>query len=207
MATLNLKAEERELIRLVNFFKRKVKTMVEEKKTTQDYTEILETCDKLVEQISIHAKSREIVLEEREKLKSLIKEQALCPKCQKNTNLKHIGVDKSPEGWKSNKYRCKKCNIEFVWDAPNNPWDMIPYVEKYIGQLENKLQQEEVDEQTREEGRQAIEQLKGNLAKLKPVVEASDQDLREMETRDKEMAEIVRNFTKHLQIEKIKMED
>jgi hypothetical protein len=203
----NLKSEERELIRLVNFFKRKVKSMVEEKKTTEDYTEIIATCDKLVEQISIHANSRDIILEEREKLKGLIKEQVLCPKCEKNTNLKHIGVDKSPEGWKSNKYRCKKCNIEFVWNAPNNPWDMVPYVERYIAELEIKLQQEETDEQTREENRLAVEQLKGNLGKLKPVVEASDLDLQEMEARDKEMAEIVRNFTKHLQIEKIKMGD
>ncbi len=202
----NLKAEERELIRLVNFFKRKVKSLIDEKKTTEDYSEMLQTCDKLVEQIAIHANSRDAVLEDRERLKSLIKEQALCPKCEKNANLKLIGTDKSAEGWKSNKYRCKKCNIEFVWNTPNNPWDMVPYVEQYISTLEEKLQQENVSEDIKEENRIAIEQLKGNLAKLKPVVEASDLDLSEMENRDKEMAEIVRNFTKHLMIEKIRMD-
>ncbi|HVD99803.1 MAG TPA: hypothetical protein VNB90_16455 [Cytophagaceae bacterium] len=203
----NLKAEERELIRLVNFFKKKVKMLVAENKATEDYTELVQTCEKLVEQIAIHAQSRDAVLEDRERLKGLIKEQALCPRCEKNTNLKLIGTDKSPEGWKSNKYRCKKCNIEFVWNMPNNPWDMVPYVEKYIAELEIKLQQEEVPEEVKKSNILAIDQLKGNLAKLKPVVEASDLDLSEMESRDKEMGEIVKNFTKHLMIEKIRMEE
>ncbi len=202
----NLKSEERELIRLVNFFKRKIKAMADAKKITDDYTEILATCEKLVEQISIHAKNREAVLEDRKRLEGLIKEQALCPKCERNANLKWVGTDRSPEGWKSNKYRCKKCNIEFVWNTPNNPWDMVPYVEHYIATLEVKLK-EETDELTRQENQQVMDQLKENLAKLKPVVEASNLDLAEMEEREKEMAVIVRDFTKHLQIEKIRMQE
>lgn len=203
----NLKAEERELIRLVNFFKRKVKVLTAENKLKEDYSEMIQTCEKLVEQIAIHAGHRDTVIKDRERLKGLIKEQALCPHCGKNFNLKLIGTDKSAEGWKSNKYRCKKCNIEFVWNAPNNPWDMVPYVEKYIFTLEEKLEKEDVDDDTKEQNHQAIEQLKGNLAKLKPIVEASELDLSEMESRDKEMSEIVRNFTKQLMIEKIRMED
>lgn len=203
----NLKAEERELIRLVNYFKRKVKVLTAENKLKEDYSEMIQTCEKFVDQIAVHASHRDAVIEDRERLKGLIKEQALCPRCAKNFNLKLIGTDKSPEGWKSNKYRCKKCNIEFVWNTPNNPWDMVPYVEKYISTLEEKLAKEEVDNDTKEQNQQAIEQLKGNLAKLKPVVEASDLDLSEMENRDKEMSEIVRNFTKQLMIEKIRMED
>ena len=108
----NLKAEERELIRLVNFFKRKVKTLTDENKATEDYTEMVKTCEKLVEQISIHAQSRDAVMEDRERLKGLIKEKALCPRCEKNTNLKFIGTDKSPEGW--------KCGWTTIWVPPQN---------------------------------------------------------------------------------------
>jgi hypothetical protein len=205
--TLNLTAEERELIRLVNFFKKKVKSLVDENKTQENYTELIETCDKLVDQLTIHAKLRDTVLQEREQLKKLIKENAQCPKCHKNANLKLVGTDKSPQGWKSNKYRCKRCNIEFVWNAPNNPWDMIPYAEYVLADLEIKMQEEASDEEEKQLVQNSIEQLKGNLERLKPVVEASDLDLAELETRDKEMNLIVNKFKKHLMIEKIKMED
>jgi hypothetical protein len=200
---LNYKPDERELIRLVTSFKKKLKALVQQNKTTEDYTQLLETADKLIEQITIHATSRETVHREREKLKSLIKENAVCPKCNKNANLKLIGTDKSPEGWKSNKYRCKKCNIEFVWNAPNNPWDMVPYAENFIVGLEKKILMGEGDEETTA----VVEQLKANLAKLKPVVEAADLDLKDIETRDNEMADMIHKFKKYLMIEKIKMED
>ena len=204
--TLELTAEERELIRLVNFFRKKVKTLLQENKAIEDYTPLIETCEKLVEQINLHAKKRAMVLKERDQLKSLVKENALCPKCQRNVNLKLIGTDKNPQGWKSNKYRCKKCNLEFVWNAPNNPWDMIPYVESFVSDLEKKLA-EETSEEEKELTMAAAEHLKANLDKLKPVVEASDLDLAELEARDKEMSEMVNKFKKFLMIEKIKMED
>ena len=105
---LNLKADERELIRLVNFFKKKVKALVDDNKAKEEYAQLIETCEKLIEQINLHAKMRDTILKERDKLKTLVKENAQCPKCHKNANLKLIGTDKSPEGWKSNKYRCKK---------------------------------------------------------------------------------------------------
>jgi hypothetical protein len=202
---LTLTAEERELIRLVNFFKKKVKSFVREEEA--NYTELIETCEKLIEQINIHAKMRDTVLQEREQLKKLIKENAHCPKCHKNAHLKLVGTDKSPQGWKSNKYRCKRCNIEFVWNAPNNPWDMIPYAEHIIADLEIKLQEDASGEEEKELIQNSLEQLKGNLARLKPVVEASDLDLAELEIRDKEMSVMINKFKKHLMIEKIKMED
>ncbi|HWZ23237.1 MAG TPA: hypothetical protein VNW06_11320 [Cytophagaceae bacterium] len=204
---LTLKADERELIRLANFFKKKVKVLVDTNKSKEDYTALIETCEKLIAQINLHAKMRDTILKERDQLKTLVKENALCPKCHKNGNLKLIGTDKTPEGWKSNKYRCKKCNIEFVWNAPNNPWDMIPYAEHVIADLDKKIQLEEGSEEEKQLIIIAIEQLKANLEKLKPVVEASDLDLLELETRDKEMGEIVSKFKKYLMIEKIKIQD
>ena len=204
---LNLKANERELIRLVNFFKKKTKAMLQENKSIEEYVQLLETGDKLVEQINIHATNREIVEGERKKLNTLVKDNASCPKCQKNNQLKLIGSDKSPEDWKSNKYKCRKCNIEFVWNAPNNPWDMIPYVERFIVQSQQKIAQENVPVEEKEQVALIVLQMNANLDKLKPVTIASDQDLAALESRDQEMDELINKFKKYLMIEKIKMED
>lgn len=204
---LNLKQDERELIRLVNFFKKKTKALVQENKSIEEYTQLLETGDKLVEQINLHANSREIVEGERRKLNALVKDNAACPKCQKNNQLKLVGSDKSPEGWKSNKYKCRKCNIEFVWNAPNNPWDMIPYVERFIAQSEENIAKETIPASEKEALVVMVQQMKANLDKLKPVVLASDQDLANLEMHDKEMEGLVHKFKKYLMIEKIKMDD
>ena len=84
---------------------------------------------------------------------------------------------------------------------------MIPYAEHVIADLDKKIQLEEGSEEEKQLIIIAIEQLKANLEKLKPVVEASDLDLLELETRDKEMGEIVSKFKKYLMIEKIKIQD
>ncbi|MGZ4034472.1 MAG: hypothetical protein ACXVP4_06370, partial [Bacteroidia bacterium] len=146
------------------------------------------------------------VQEQREALKNIIKDNAECPKCYKNTHLKHIGIDTSDSGWKCNKYRCRKCNIEFVWAKPNNPWDLVPYLERTVGEIENKLQKELADEKEKQESAMMIEQIQESLAKLKPVITASDLDFQEMQERDAEMDRIVNQFKMHLQIERIKMD-
>ncbi|MCW3077502.1 MAG: hypothetical protein JWO32_2111 [Bacteroidetes bacterium] len=202
----NLKPEERELIKLVGFFKKRAERLMEEKKVDEDYKQLIETCDKLVAQLEMHARNRDIVLGEREQLKSLVKDNATCPKCSSNANLKLIGTDVNDKGWKSNKYKCRKCNIEFVWNAPNNPWDMIPYVENFLSNLETKLS-EEPDEALKQHTADVLSLMKANLDKLKPVVEASDLDFAELEEREREMSEMVHKFKKHLLIEKIRMED
>ena len=204
--TANLRDNERELIKLVNFFKKRAEKLMLENKLDTDYNQLIATCDKLVEQIQIHARNREIILAEREQLKNLVKDNALCPKCGKNTQLKHVGTDKSEEGWKSNKYKCRKCNIEFVWNRPNNPWDMIPYVEKFISDLEAKVSDENVDVDSKLLAMETVVQMKGNLDKLRPVVEASDLDYSELEAREKEMSKMVHEFKNHLMIEKIRMD-
>ncbi|MGZ3883633.1 MAG: hypothetical protein ACXVPQ_04815 [Bacteroidia bacterium] len=201
----HLNAEERELTKLVKFFKKRAERLTEEQKAEQDYTPLIETCDKLVEQLHAHADKRQIILAEREQLNNLVKDNAQCPKCKKADQLKNIGIDKSEQGWKSNKYKCRRCNIEFVWNAPNNPWDMIPYVEQVVSGLEAKA--EESPEETKQQMLAAIAQMKANIAKLKPVVEASDLDMAELEEREKEMSNIVRQFKKQLMIEKIRMDD
>jgi hypothetical protein len=203
----NLKQEERELVKLVGFFKKRGEILIIENKLGDEYKELLATCDKFVDQLRLHAKSRETILNEREQLKNMVKDNAKCPECKSNTHLKVIGFDTNSKGWKSNKYKCRRCNISFVWNAPNNPWDMIPYVEHFITEMEGKINNENTDEETKQQTRLVLEQMKQNVGKLKPIVEASDLDMKELEARDKEMTEIVHKFKKHLLIEKIKMED
>ncbi|MDP1802221.1 MAG: hypothetical protein Q8L81_12765 [Bacteroidota bacterium] len=202
-----LKQDERELIKLVNFFKKKAENWSAEIEIPEEFKQLMETCDKLVEQINLHAQSREVILSERELLKKLVKDNAQCPRCNKNENLKLIGTEKNEKGWQSNKYKCRKCNITFVWNAPNNPWDMIPYVESVVAEIEKKAEAENLDEASKLHYIDSIAQMKGNLEKLKPVVENSATDIANLEQRDKEMADIVRKFKKHLMIEKIKLED
>lgn len=202
----NLKPEERELVRLVNFFRKRGEILIIENKLGDEYKQLMETCDKFVDQLKLHAKSRETILNEREQLKGMVKDNAKCPECLSAIHLKVIGFDTNSKGWKSNKYKCRRCNISFVWNAPNNPWDMIPYVESFIVDMEKKLSESE-DEVTKEQTTLMLAQMKQNIGKLKPIVEASDLDMKELEEREKEMAAIVHKFKKHLMIEKIKMED
>jgi hypothetical protein len=203
----NLKQEERELVKLVHFFKKRAGILTIENKMEEEYRLLLETCDKLVEQLELHAKNRATVMSEREQLQSMVRDNARCPSCKQADLLKIIGTDANEKGWKSNKYKCRRCNISFVWNAPNNPWDMIPYVEYFISDLERKIREEDMDEQTRQHSVSAIGSMKANVEKLRPVVEASDRDLAELEEREKQMSDMVRKFRKHLMIEKIKLEN
>lgn len=203
----NLKPEERELLKLVNYFKKRAEILIIENRLDEEYRQMLDTCDKLSEQLHLHAKNRDTILSEREQLQSLVKDNAKCPKCNSNEQIKVIGTDKNEKGWKSNKYKCRRCNITFVWTAPNNPWDMIPYVENFISQMELRLNDDSLDEESKEHTANALEQMKANLFKLKPVVEASDLDFTDLEEREKQMAEMVHKFKKHLMIEKIRMEE
>ncbi len=142
----------------------------------------------------------------REALRGMLKENAACPKCNRKTRLKHVGIDTSDNGWKCNKYRCRKCNIEFVWAKPNNPWDLVPYLERIIGSMKTKLKEENVEESQKQEMQNMIEQVHVSLAKLKPAIEAFDLDFLEMEARDQDMNNIVNEFKMHLQIERTKMD-
>jgi hypothetical protein len=200
-------AEERELVKLVTWFKKKAQKISEEKpENAEEYTQLVQTCEKLVDQLGIHAKYREAVLDKREELKMMVKDNARCPECNKADMLKLTGVDTSAQGWKNNKYRCRRCNIEFVWNTPNNPWDMVPYVEEMVAVLEKKINEETPNNGAHQLIVDAISSMKGNLEILRPIVEASDKDYSELQAREQEMADIVQRFKKQLMIEKIRME-
>jgi hypothetical protein len=203
----NLKPEERELVKLVQYFKKRAQILIAEDKLDDDYRQMMETCDKLIEQLNLHARNRGLILAERETLENMIKDNAKCPKCASNEKLKLSGTDTNEQGWTSNKYKCRRCNIEFVWNAPNNPWHMIPYVEKFISDTEKKLSEQDQSDPNYEPTAQMIEGMKMNLDRLRPVVSASDADMKELEERETQMTELVHKMKKHLMIEKIKMEN
>lgn len=203
----DLKPEERELVKLVQYFKKRAEKQIAEHKLDDEYRQMLDTCDKLVEQLYLHAENRSTVMAEREQLQGMIKDNAKCPKCDSNELLKVIGFDTNPQGWKSNKYKCRRCNIAFVWTTPNNPWDMIPYVKKFVTDMEEKISTGLETDPEIQATRAGLEQMKANLARLEPVVEASDLGLKELEEREAHMSDMVHKFKKHLLIEKIKMED
>ena len=171
-----------------------------------NYNEVINSCEKLIEQLNHHASHREQVLYQRETLKNLVKDNAACPKCSKTEQLKHIGVDRNEAGWKSNKYKCRKCNIEFVLNRPNNPWDLLPFMEKFIEDLENKFVHGEYSEEEKQHSETAVNQMKASISKLKPVVEASDLDYKEMLAKQEEMDKLIHEFKNHLMIERIKMD-
>jgi hypothetical protein len=198
-------SDEREFIRLSAFFKKQAERWKEENKLGEEYTQLLETCDKLMEQLEIHAQNRAIVMDEHEQLKSLVKDNARCPKCAKNSHLKLIGTDKSEQGWVSNKYKCRRCNIEFVWNAPNNPWDMLSYVDHLVAGLENTMKVQQLDAETIQQNEAALSQMKANVATLRPVIDASKQHLADLEQKEKIMSEMILKVNKHLMIEKIRM--
>lgn len=201
-----LNADEREVVKLVGFFKKRAERMISENKLDPAYSQLIETCDKFVEQLTLHAQKRNLILQNRDALKNLVKDNARCPECESNEMLKLIGTDTNEKGLTSNKYKCRRCNISFVWNAPNNPKDMVTYVEHMSAEMEKKMEGDEMDEAARQQVRSALAQMKENLDKLKPIVIALEQDVAELEQRDKEMGELVNKFKKHLMIEKIRMD-
>jgi hypothetical protein len=202
----NLKDNERELIKQVNYFKKRAEKMISEGGLGEEHNNLISSCEKLVETIHLHAAKRNEILVQRKALQEMIKDNAECPKCHTSTQLKQVGVDTTDNGWKCNKYRCRKCNIEFVWAKPNNPWDLIPYLERMIATIEDRYARGEANEFPREEADKMIAQIGESISKLRPVIEASDLDWKELTERDADMDKIVNEFKMHLQIERIKMD-
>ena len=120
--------------------------------------------------------------------------------------LKLVGTEKNDKGWKSNRYKCRKCNIEFTWNRPNNPWDMIQYIEEVLQLLKSKQAEAEVSAVEKEQLGSGIENMENNLSKLKPVIDAHDLEYNALQTREEEMEKLIHEFKNSLLIEKIKMD-
>ncbi|MFL5729301.1 MAG: hypothetical protein ACJ75J_07420 [Cytophagaceae bacterium] len=202
----NLKDHERELIKIVNHFRKRADKLMAEGRLSEEHSKVSEACENLVEKLNLHADGRAEILQQRENLKSIVKDNAACPKCHQSNQLKLVGVHKNEHDWKCNKYKCRKCNIEFVWNRPNNAWDMIPFMEFYIQELHGRMEKELTAPELKAQTEAVLNQMQESLQKLKPVIEASDLSYQEMETRDAEMTKMIKEFKSFLLIEKIKMD-
>jgi len=200
-----LNQNEQELIKLIKFFSKRAEQLVQEGALSEEHQELSTACQKLTDQIYRHAAAREQITQKREKLKTIIKDNASCPKCQQSSYLKFSGTTRTEKGWKANKYKCRRCNIEFVWSKPNNPWDMVIFLEQYVQEMEANTQNEALPAEVRQQSEQVIEQLQVSLAQLKPVLEGSDQEMADLEKTELEMSKMVHQFKSYLLIEKIKL--
>lgn len=202
----NFKSNERELVKVATFFKKQSKRLIEEGKLGEEHKKVEEAVDRFVDQMNKHADARAFILEQRQQLEKLVKDDAACPSCHGRDMLKLVGTEKSEKGLKSNRYRCRKCNIEFTWNRPNNPWDMIQYIEDMIAHLEAKSKEENVQEEQKQQLTRGLESMRANLAQLKPVIEAHNREYEALQQRDLEMEKLIHEFKNSLLIEKIKMD-
>jgi DNA-directed RNA polymerase subunit M/transcription elongation factor TFIIS len=202
----HFKNNERELVKVATFFKRQSKMLIGEGKLGEEHKKVEEAVDRFVEQMSNHADARGFILEQREQLKKLVKDEPECPRCHTRDMLKFTGTERNEKGWQSNRYKCRRCNIQFTWNRPNNPWDMILYIEEVLTVLRLKHDNVAVVPEEKEQLAASIAAMQANLDKLKPVIDAHNRDYHEMLERDTEMERLIHEFKNSLLIEKIKMD-
>lgn len=201
----NYKPNERELVKLATFFKKESKRLIAEGKLSEDQQKVEEAVDRFIAHLEQHANTRAFIEEQRQQLQKLVKDEAVCPKCHKRDMLKLAGTEKNEKGWKSNRYRCRRCNIAFTWNRPNNPWDIIAYTEEMLQELSAKLESE-MSEAEKAQTAAAMQNARNSLEKIKPVIEAHDKEYHELQKREEDMDKLVHEFKNSLMIEKIKMD-
>lgn len=202
----NFKPNERELIKIATFFKKQSKKLIAEGKLGEENKQVAEGVDRFIEHMNNHANTRAFILEQRDYLKKLVKDNAQCPQCHSSNMLKLAGAEKNEKGWKSNRYKCRKCNIYFTWNMPNNPWDMIQYIQEVLETLRAKNESDSISVEEKQQALSAISQMQTNLDKLKPVIDAHDQDYNDLQAREADMDRLIHEFKNSLLIEKIKMD-
>lgn len=202
----NFKANERELVKVASFFKKESRRLISEGKLGEENKQVEEAVDKFIEHLNHHADSRAVITEHREYLRKLVKDNARCPQCHSGEMLKFAGTEANDKGWKSNRYKCRRCNIYFTWNAPNNPWDMIPYLHEVLETLRIKSALENISPEEKAEAQRTIDSLQTNLDHLKPVIDAHDREYDEFQERELEMDKLIHEFKNSLLIEKIKMD-
>lgn len=201
MMNKHFNQNERDVAKLAAFFKKESIRLMAAGRLSEDHKKVQEAVDHFLGHLNDHANTRASVLEQREYLNKLVKDNAVCPKCRSSDKLKIAGSEKNEKGWKSNRYKCRKCNIAFTWNMPNNPWQMIEYIE-------DMLQRANADRETNgvSDENEALASLQANLARLKPVIDAHDKSYEELKTRESEMERLLHEFKNSLMIEKIKMD-
>ena len=191
---------------MLHFFKKQSRKLIEEGKLGEEHKKVEEAVDKFVDHLNRHADARAFILDQREALQKLVKDDASCPSCSKKDMLKFVGIDQNEKGWKSNRYKCRRCNIEFTWNRPNNPWDMISYIEDVLVKLKEKFASPSTPENEKQQISAGMQSMEANLGKLKPVIDAHNAEYEALQNREAEMEKLIHEFKNSLLIEKIKMD-
>ena len=202
----NFKSYERDLVKIATFFKKQSRKLMDAGKLGAEHSQVGEAVDKFIVQIEEHADIRARILEDRQTLKKLVKDNAACPRCHSNEKLKLAGTEKDKLGRTYNRYKCRKCNTQFTWERPNNPWDMIRYFEDVLTMLRLKSADATMAGEERSQIEVGIEQLEKHLGELKPVIEAHDREWENYLEREAEMEKLVHDLKATLLMEKIKLE-
>lgn len=202
----DFKPEERELIRVVNYFKKRSRQLIEEGKLSEVHSNVEQAVDRFVQHLALHAEARTTILAQREELRKVVRDNAECPKCAGRDMLKQTAVEENEKGWKSNRYKCRRCNILFTWNRPNNPWDMVGYFEEVLLTLQLKIADATATPEEKQYLEVGVSSLTAYLDKMKPVLAAHDREYQDYLQREEEMSRLVHEFKNSLLIEKIKME-
>ena len=96
----NFKPNERELIKIATFFKKQSKKLIAEGKLGEENSHVAQSVDHFIEHMNNHANTRAFILEQRDYLKKLVKDNAQCPQCHSSNMLKLAGTEKNEKGWK-----------------------------------------------------------------------------------------------------------
>lgn len=200
-----LKANERELIKLIRYFSKRANTLIESGELSAEHEKLTTACQNLEQQLYTHAQNRSAILDKRARLEKVVEDNAQCPQCKHADMLKRTGITSNEHGWRCNTYKCRRCNITFTWNRPNNPWHLVEFLELYIKELETALQTEQ-NEAMREHIVTSVAQMRDSLNRLRPVLNDSDEEVSALEAKETEMTRLIHQFKSYLQIEKIKLD-
>src|SRR5690606_34041449 len=114
----NFKSNERELVKIAGFFKRQSRMLIDAGKLDNEHARGGEAVDKFIASLEEHANTRARILDDRQTLRKIVKDNAVCPRCSTSDKLKLTGTEKDDKGRVSNRYKCRKCNIQFTWNRP-----------------------------------------------------------------------------------------
>ena len=202
----NFKSNERELVKIATYFKKESKRLIEEGTLGEEHKKVEEAVDRFIDHINNHADTRQAILDKRESLANLVKDDASCPTCNKKDMLKLVGTETNEKNWKSNRYRCRRCNIEFTWNRPNNPWDMLEYIQAVLDMMHLREADPNIADDEKQQIAEVVESLQANVTRLKPVIESHNAEYDALQKREEEMERLVHEFKNTLMIEKIKMD-
>lgn len=200
-----LKANERELIKLIRYFSKRAKALVASGELAPEQEQLTSACENLEKQLYTHAHNRTAILDKRARLDKIVEDNAQCPQCKQADMLKRTGTTSNEHGWRCNTYKCRRCNITFTWNRPNNPWHLVEFLELYIKELEAALLTEQ-NEAMREHIISSVAQMQDSLSRLRPVLANSDEEVTALETKENEMTRLIHQFKSYLMIEKIKLD-